>query len=136
MENPQLSLSSKVVLRSSVKFVVMGAVSSFAFFAWKKFRRPMLRQNKFFVGIDLGATNAKAGVVSQDGTLLGSANSPLSSLEPDAVVKSLVAVVHEAIANSGLEFKDIVAVGVGSPGHIFSGRVLAASNFPVISHSA
>ena len=89
------------------------------------------RKNKVVVGIDLGATNAKAGVVSADGTLLASASAPLKSLDPNAVVESLVAVVHEAVALAGLPFNNVVAVGVGSPGHIFDGVVKAASNFPV-----
>ena len=111
-----------------------------------------LYQRTFVVGIDLGATNAKAGVLDSSGKLIGSASAPLKlrngvdackegdSHSSSAVVAALVAVVHEAVAAADASLRqeggrckwvsDIKGVGVGSPGHCFNGVVHAAANFP------
>lgn len=94
---------------------------------------------KLYIGIDLGATNAKAGVINEDGVLLGSHQMPLSSgnetsaesLQVDHVVKLLVECVKGAVKSTEIEWENVVAIGVGSPGHIYEGVVKAASNFPV-----
>jgi glucokinase len=93
---------------------------------------------KFFIGIDLGATNAKAGVIDEQGILVASFSIPLSdhsevasqSHSPEAVISSIVTCVHSAVSDSGVSWEQVVAVGVGSPGHVFNGMVKAASNFP------
>ena len=72
----------------------------------------------FFVGIDLGATNAKAGVVNNNGDLLASASHPLTDYSEEGVVSALVEVATEAVKNAGLEWSKIAEVGVGSPGTI------------------
>jgi sugar (pentulose or hexulose) kinase len=95
---------------------------------------------KLYVGIDLGATNAKAGVVNEDGLLLGSHQVPLSSgsssstesHQVDHVVKLLVECVHLAVKSAQADWETVIAVGVGSPGHVYNGVVKAASNFPVL----
>ena len=72
----------------------------------------------FFVGIDLGATNAKAGVVNNNGDLLASASHPLTDYTAEGVVNALVEVATEAVHNAGLEWSQITEIGVGSPGTI------------------
>jgi len=81
----------------------------------------------FFLGVDLGGTNIKAGVVDDNGR-------PLSWAAPDGRTQSCVEIAteaekgpehgiqricqaaREAVANVGLTLNDIQAVGVGSPG--------------------
>lgn len=94
---------------------------------------------KLYIGIDLGATNAKAGVIDDQGILLGSHQLPLSSgtetspdsLQVENVIKLLVLCVEGAIKNAKVEWENVIAIGVGSPGHVYEGVVKAASNFPV-----
>ena len=76
------------------------------------------KEDLYFVGIDLGATNAKAGIVNNKGELLGSASHGLTDYSDKGVVDSLVEVATEAVKNAGLEWKDVTEIGVGSPGTI------------------
>ncbi|KAK8793378.1 hypothetical protein WA158_004737, partial [Blastocystis sp. Blastoise] len=87
---------------------------------------------KYFIGIDLGATNAKAGVVRGDGVLVARSSSSLVDYSVEGVVKALVEASQKAVEEAKMTFADITAIGVGSPGCIdFSkGVVTKASNFP------
>lgn len=73
---------------------------------------------RYFVGIDLGATNAKAGVVNDEGELLATASQPLTDYTDKGVVSSLVEVAAKAVTEAGLKWSDISEIGVGSPGTI------------------
>jgi glucokinase len=85
----------------------------------------------YLIGIDLGATNAKAGVVrGTDGALLASISEPLEAWDPPAVVACLVACVRRACDEAGVAWGEVAAVGVGAPGHVHHGVVKAAANFP------
>ncbi|KAK8790165.1 hypothetical protein WA538_001449 [Blastocystis sp. DL] len=90
----------------------------------------------YFVGIDLGATNAKAGVVKDDGELIATSSEPLSDYSDTGVVKSLVKVCNNALEAAGLKWSDIGEIGIGSPGTIDfdNGIVIKASNFPTWDH--
>ena len=127
--------------------VAAASLAAAGILAWKAFASAASEKNsrrrpRFVVGIDLGATNAKAGVMDDAGKLVASATSPLvaaaggdggvvDSHSPEAVVAALVACTRAAVAQAGLDLRgDVAAVGVGSPGHILGGVVKAAANFP------
>ena len=74
------------------------------------------KQERYFVGIDLGATNAKAGVVNDCGELLTSSSQALTDYSDKGVVQSLVEVASRAVQDAGLKWSDIREIGVGSPG--------------------
>ena len=76
------------------------------------------QKERYFVGIDLGATNAKVGVVNDNGELISVVSEPLSDYSDMGVVKSLVDVSSKAISEVGLKWSDICEIGVGSPGTI------------------
>lgn len=71
---------------------------------------------KYYIGIDLGGTNAKAGVVDSNGTVISTATKELRSLSENSVLEDLVSCTTEALANSKLKYRDIKAIGIGSPG--------------------
>lgn len=75
-------------------------------------------KQRYFVGIDLGATNAKAGVVNDEGELLAVCSEPLSDYSDKGVVESLVTVATKAVKEAGLEWSKISEIGIGSPGTI------------------
>ena len=84
-------------------------------------RRPAARSRPpVWVGIDLGATNAKAAVVDDTGTVLSNASLPLDTtaegLKPEPVVRTLLACCEAALSAAGLQWPDISGIGVGSPG--------------------
>lgn len=81
------------------------------------------------VGLDLGATNAKAAVVeAAAGKVLGFKQMKLSGLSADNVVADLLICANDALAASSKSWHDVIAVGVGTPGVIEDGVVIGAAN--------
>ena len=71
------------------------------------------------LGIDLGGTNIVAGVVDENFKIIATAKRKTNCPRPaEEIVKDMAEVSLEAIAKAGLEAKDIVSAGVGSPGSI------------------
>jgi glucokinase len=71
---------------------------------------------RYVVGIDVGGTNIVVGTVAEDGSeILGVVSEPtVSEQGPDAVVERIVGLARSSMALAG--GKDIVGVGIGSPG--------------------
>jgi len=71
----------------------------------------------FFVGLDLGGTNVKAGVVDDGGRVLSAVDRPTEADKgADAGLKNICAAAHAAVEAAALAWTDIAAVGLGSPG--------------------
>jgi len=87
----------------------------------------------FYLGIDLGGTNIKSGVVD-------SAGRPVSSVSietqadrgPEVGVANLAEAGRQAVRESGLSWDEIEAVGLGSPGtmDLSEGMLLDPPNLP------
>ncbi len=74
-------------------------------------------QPPFFVGVDLGGTNIKVGLVDDRGQSLAYLSVPTQVEEgPEAGTKRMGHTVLEVIKQAGLAPSDIVRVGLGSPG--------------------
>jgi glucokinase len=70
-----------------------------------------------YLGIDLGGTNVKSGVVDDGGRSLSSVSVETEADHgPEAGLKKLVEAANRAVAQSGLPWDRITAVGLGSPG--------------------
>lgn len=71
----------------------------------------------FFLGVDLGGTNIKAGVVDDNGFALSRVSRPTEAEKgPEIGVQRICQTAREAVLEAGLTLDDIVALGVGSPG--------------------
>jgi glucokinase len=78
---------------------------------------------KRYVGIDLGGTNLKLGLVAPDGRVLMSHASPTEAAGgPQHVLDRMAGAVVELCEKAGLRLSDIAAVGVGSPGPVDTKR--------------
>jgi glucokinase len=87
----------------------------------------------FFVGIDLGGTNIKSGVVDNEGRSLSSVSIQTRAENgPIAGVDSLAAAANKAVAESGIKWDRIAAVGLGSPGtmDLSAGMLIDPPNLP------
>jgi len=74
-------------------------------------------QAPFFVGIDLGATNIKVGVVDDTGRPLSWLSVPTEPEKgPEDASQRMGAAVKDAIAKARLQPSDIARAGLGSPG--------------------
>lgn len=71
-----------------------------------------------FVGIDLGGTSVKVGVLTHAGRILAKENRVLpSDRSPASVVAHMVTAARAVVAAAGLDMaRDIAAVGIGAPG--------------------
>lgn len=86
-----------------------------------------------FLGLDLGGTNVKAGVVDDGGNVLSSVSLPTEGRSgPDHGVRQIAAAGRLAVAKAGQSLEDIAAVGLATPGtmDIPSGMLIDPTNLP------
>jgi glucokinase len=74
-------------------------------------------QPPFFVGVDLGGTNTKIGVVDDLGRPLGSLSIPTEPEKgPEDAVRRMAEAIRRIVEQSGLSMADVARIGLGSPG--------------------
>ncbi|HET9391963.1 MAG TPA: ROK family protein [Candidatus Rubrimentiphilum sp.] len=81
------------------------------------------------IGVDLGGSHVTAGIVGEDGALLGQFEQDIKDRSFDAVFAALQAVLTSALKDG--KAKNAVGIGVGSPGNIDlrTGTILYSPNF-------
>lgn len=87
----------------------------------------------YLLGIDLGGTNIKVGLLDDTGAILKQANTPTESEQgPDHVVDRIVGQCRQLLGEQGVSAGDLAAVGIGTPGplSISRGRIIQACNMP------
>lgn len=87
----------------------------------------------FFVGIDLGGTSVKLGVVDDLGRPLSWHNIPTHvEAGPEDASRRIGQAVKDAIGMAGLDLSAVVHVGLGSPGtlDLREGKMINPTNFP------
>ena len=86
---------------------------------------------KYYLGIDLGGTFIKGGIVDDEGNILVRDKVPTESDKGgDAVVENIVSLCRSLMAKTGLSASDLVGVGMGLPGTVDGerGEVVYANN--------
>ncbi len=74
-------------------------------------------QGPFFVGVDLGGTNIKVGVVDDLGRPLSWLSAKTEAEKgPEDATQRMAAAVHQAVEQAGLKPDAVVYAGLGSPG--------------------
>lgn len=88
-------------------------------------------KNKLYIGIDLGGTFIKGGIVNEEGEILASDKVP-TEVEggADTVVGNIARLTKDLLSGLGLTTGDVCGLGIGSPGMIDSenGVVVYANN--------
>jgi len=87
----------------------------------------------YYLGIDVGGTNIKCGVVASDGTPLSKTSVKTETEQgPDVGLANLEDGARAAVKEAGLAIDDIQAVGLVTPGpmDLPTGRLLTPSNMP------
>jgi glucokinase len=76
-----------------------------------------MSKTSLYVGLDVGGTSMKAGVVDDDGRPLSSVSLPTEAHKgQEHGLGVMVASIRQAVAEARLETKDIAAIGVATPG--------------------
>jgi glucokinase len=87
----------------------------------------------FFVGVDLGGTNVKVGVVDDRGRSVSYLSTPTKADQgPDDATRRMAEAVRRAIRKARLKPSAVARVGLGSPGtmDIPAGMLLKPVNLP------
>lgn len=87
----------------------------------------------YTIGVDLGGTNIKGGVCSEDGTLLVKHSiATEADRGVEHVLRRIVALVDELLVRARLSRSDLIGVGIGAPGPLSHARglIYSAPNLP------
>lgn len=86
----------------------------------------------YYVGIDLGGTNTKIGLLDEDGNILFSTIVKTESEQGlEKTVERLANILKIQVSNLNISFGDVAGVGLGVPGPVANGRIVKFwANFP------
>ena len=87
--------------------------------------------NKYYIGIDLGGTYIKGGIVNENGEILVLDKTPTEVEKGDkGVAANIAKLANDLLSRLNLTVKDVEGLGIGSPGMIDSaeGNVVYANN--------
>ncbi len=81
----------------------------------------MSKVSKFYLGIDVGGTAVKGGLVTDDGDILvKSSVDTQSNLGTEKVISNIIDLCKSLVENSNIEMSEIAGIGMGIPGAIDS----------------
>ena len=98
---------------------------------------------KYFIGVDLGGTNIKAGIVADDTRVIVKTSIPTEAEHgADHVMLRIAHTVESVLELSGIAKEHIGGIGVGCPGTLdikagmvrFSPNLLGWRDVPVVEH--
>jgi glucokinase len=95
--------------------------------------RPEQATRPLFLGIDVGGTNIKLGVVDDQGSVLGQSHLPTDEEKGAAdAVGRCRKTTDELLSSLGLKLDDIAAIGLATPGtqDLQAGKLLHPHNLP------
>jgi glucokinase len=83
------------------------------------------------VGVDLGGTNIKAGLVDENAVIKSKSSVPTGQ-GAEVVVKNIINAAEQAIEQAGIKRSEVVGIGIGSPGPMShrQGMVINPGNLP------
>lgn len=84
-----------------------------------------------YIGIDVGGTNLKAGLVDESGKILAVERTPLNFQGPEAFAATLATLAETVMADGDVAMNDVRNVGVGIPGAVLDGEILYTTNIPM-----
>ena len=84
-----------------------------------------------YIGIDVGGTNLKAGLVNEEGTIVAVERTPLDFQGREAFAETLAQLAAAVMERGGVEVKDVAYVGMGIPGAVKGGEILYTANIPM-----
>lgn len=87
---------------------------------------------KYYIGIDLGGTFVKAGVVDENCNIVAKVSVDSADVAGDAekVADRMAECARQALANANLTMDDVESIGIGTPGSVDpnTGMIIYANN--------
>ncbi len=86
----------------------------------------------YYVGIDLGGTNTKIGMVDKEGNMIFNLSVKTDSIEGyERTISRLSNILINQIKESGISSEEVKGIGIGVPGPVVNERVVKFwANFP------
>lgn len=82
---------------------------------------------KHYIGIDVGGTNIKTGIVDENGAIIDESSIPTGADRPqDVVLNDIITSVRKLLNESGIS---PIAAGIGTPGSIDSEKGIVIRNY-------
>lgn len=88
----------------------------------------------YYIGIDVGGTNLKSGLVDEQGNILATQKIKIASVSDQASLAwTLVSMTQELAKTAGVTLDKVASVGLGVPGtvDIHSGSIMYTCNLPL-----
>ena len=85
----------------------------------------------YFIGIDVGGTNLKAGLVDEAGNIVEVERIPLDYKDPEQFAEVVAGLAKAVSAKGGVALEEIAWVGMGMPGSVDGGNVRYLTNIPM-----
>jgi glucokinase len=88
---------------------------------------------KYFIGIDVGATNVKIGCFDDELNLVSKTSITTNAeMGPDIVIDNITAAARTLVTDAGFSIDNVCAVGLGMPGpaKYSEGIVISSTNMP------
>ncbi len=87
-----------------------------------------------YIGVDIGGTNLKAGLVTEEGRILATKKMKIAQIDnQEALAWTMVSMIQDLADATDIPLNQIASVGVGVPGavEIRSGTILYTCNLPL-----
>ncbi len=84
-----------------------------------------------YIGVDLGGTGIKVGIVDEGGKILYKTSCPTRHQEGfEAIVKDMAMLINKVLKNTNTDIKAVKSIGVGTPGSVDdkNGIIMYANN--------
>ena len=85
----------------------------------------------YYIGIDVGGTNLKAGLVREDGQILAVERTPLAFENPEQFARTLAQLGQSVLQQAGVPASEVISAGIGIPGAVAGGDILYTCNIPL-----
>lgn len=85
----------------------------------------------YYIGIDVGGTNLKAGLVNEEGRIVEVERIPLDYKDPEQFAKVVADLAWAVSKKGGAALEDVAWVGMGMPGSVDGGFVRYLTNIPM-----
>ena len=85
----------------------------------------------YYIGIDVGGTNLKAGLVTENGEILAVSRIPLKFTNAEAFAETLADLAKQVLTDAKVSPSEVVSVGIGIPGAVQGGNILFTANIPM-----
>ena len=85
----------------------------------------------YYIGIDVGGTHLKAGLVDEAGNIVEVERIPLDYQNPEQFAEVVAGLAKAVSAKGGVALEEIAWVGMGMPGSVDGGNVRYLTNIPM-----